>query len=155
MSFLGWAFCVGPRVCLLFFPSVFVCLGWENGGFGHAFWSGWRPDHFFYNLCRFFLLGLPLLTIGPSFLVGGWFLVHFCFWGGAPQPRLFPCCGRTGWIFGLTCCRVGVIPVWWFWAFPFMLLLASVVGCCWAVVSSLGAPARVWGCFGCLLQIPP
>jgi hypothetical protein len=25
---------------------------------------------------------LPMLAIGPSFLVGGWFLVHFCFGGG-------------------------------------------------------------------------
>ncbi len=46
MSFLGWAFCVGPRVCLLFFPSVFVCLEWEDGGFDRAFWLGWHPGHF-------------------------------------------------------------------------------------------------------------
>ena len=34
---------------------------------------------FFHNLRRFFLLGLPLLAVGPSFLVGGWFLIHFRF----------------------------------------------------------------------------
>ena len=82
MSFLGWAFCVGPRVCLLFFPSIFVWSEWENWGFGHAFWLGWRPGHFFITSIGSSFWGCPCWTLAhhswsgdgslsTSVLVGG------------------------------------------------------------------------------------
>ena len=156
MSFLGWAFCVGPWVCLFFFPNVFVCLEWENGGFCHAFWLGWRPGHFSITSVGSSFWGHPCWPLARHSWSGDGSSSSFVLVGGSAPTKVV----SLLWLYWMdiwSCVlpdggysRVVVLGF-----FLFMLLLAPVVGRCWAVVSSLGVPAMVQGCFGCLLQIHP